>query len=62
MYQTPLNQETLDSIKIYVDASAPEFVRSLKVMVGEDDNPTILKTTGKHLEKLFKTRNLMIND
>ena len=40
MNQWSLNKESLESVKIYVDASAPEFVRSLKVMVGEDDNPT----------------------
>jgi hypothetical protein len=39
MNQTSLNQESLESVKIYVDASAPEFIRSLKVLVGEDDNP-----------------------
>lgn len=38
-----LNQEALESTKIYVDASAPEFIRSLKVMVGEDDSPTFTK-------------------
>ena len=43
MNQTSLNQESLESVKIYVDASAPEFIRSLKVMVGEDDNPTYIK-------------------
>ena len=37
------NQETLESVKIYIDASAPEFVRSLKVMVGEDDSPIYIK-------------------
>ena len=37
------NQETLESVKIYIDASAPEFVRSLKVMVGEDDSPSYIK-------------------
>ena len=39
MNQCSLNQETLESVKIYVDASAPEFVRSLKMIVGENDNP-----------------------
>ena len=43
MNQWSLNKESLESVKIYVDASAPEFVRSLKVMVGEDDNPTNIK-------------------
>jgi hypothetical protein len=43
MNQTSLNQETLESVKIYVDASAPEFIRSLKVMVGEDDSPQYIK-------------------
>jgi hypothetical protein len=30
--------------KVYeeIDASAPEFIRSLKVMVGEDDNPSYI--------------------
>ena len=37
------NQESLESVKIYVDASAPEFVRSLKVLVGEDDSPQFIK-------------------
>jgi hypothetical protein len=35
----------LDSVKIYVDASAPEFVRSLKVLVGESDTPSEIKET-----------------
>lgn len=43
MNQTSLNQESLESVKIYVDASAPEFIRSLKVMVGEDDSPSYIK-------------------
>ena len=30
MNQWSPNQESLESVKIYVDASAPEFVRSLK--------------------------------
>ena len=38
-----VNQNTLESVKIYVDASAPEFVRSLKVMCGEDDSPEYWK-------------------
>jgi hypothetical protein len=38
-----LNKESLESVKIYVDASSPEFVRSLKVMVNEDDNPSNIK-------------------
>ena len=41
--QWSINQESLESVKIYVDASAPEFVRSLKVLVGEDDNPSYIK-------------------
>ena len=43
MNQWSINQESLENVKIYVDASAPEFVRSLKVMVGEDDSPTNTK-------------------
>ena len=43
MNSRSLNQETLESVKIYVDGSAPEFVRSLKVMVGENDNPQYIK-------------------
>ena len=30
MNQRSLNQETLESVKIYVDASAPEFIRVIK--------------------------------
>jgi hypothetical protein len=43
MNQTSLNQESLELVKIYVDASAPEFIRSLKVMVEEDDSPSYIK-------------------
>ena len=43
MNQWSPNQETLESVKIYVDASAPEFVRSLKIIVGEHDNPSYTK-------------------
>ena len=43
MNVSAINQEALESVKIYVDASAPEFIRSLKVMVGEDDSPTYTK-------------------
>ena len=43
MNASSINQETLENVKIYVDASAPEFIRSLKVMVGEDDSPTYIK-------------------
>ena len=43
MNQTSLNQESSESVKIYVDASAPEFITSLKVMVGEDDTLTYIK-------------------
>ena len=38
-----INQESLESVKIYVDGSAIEFVRSLKVLVGEDDSPNYWK-------------------
>ena len=37
------NQETLDNVHVYIDGSAPEFVRSLKVMVGEEDSPSYIK-------------------
>ena len=37
------NQETLENVHVYVDGSAIEFVRSLKMMVGEDDNPQYWK-------------------
>ena len=37
------NQETLENVHVYVDGSAPEFVRSLKVLVGEDDSPSYIK-------------------
>ena len=43
MNESAVNQEALESVKIYVDASAPEFIRSLKVMVGEDDSPIATK-------------------
>jgi hypothetical protein len=43
MNQWSINQESLESVKIYVDASAPEFIRSLKVIVGEDDSPSYIK-------------------
>ncbi len=43
MNQWSLSQESLESVKIYVDASAPEFIRSLKVMVGEDDSSSYIK-------------------
>ena len=43
MNQWSLNQESLESVKIYVDASSPEFIRSLKVTVNEDDNPSNIK-------------------
>ena len=43
MNQWSPNQSELEAVKIYVDASAPVFIRSLKVMVGEDDNPTNIK-------------------
>jgi hypothetical protein len=42
MDQRSLNQ-SLESVKIYVDASAPEFIRSLKMMVGEDDSPSYIR-------------------
>ena len=37
------NQETLENVHVYVDGSAIEFVRSLKMMVGEDDSPQYWK-------------------
>jgi hypothetical protein len=49
--QWSINQESLESVKIYVDASAPEFVRSLKVLVGEDDNPFYIKQQLDHCRK-----------
>ena len=55
MNQWSLNQENLEAVKIYVDASAPEFVRSLKVMAGEDDNPTYIK------EQLYKCKKYDLN-
>ena len=41
--QWSLNKESLEEVKIYCDASSPEFIRSLKVMVNEDDNPQYWK-------------------
>ena len=41
--QCSINQTELAETKIYIDSSAPEFVRSLKVMVGEYDNPIATK-------------------
>ena len=41
--QWSLNKENLEAVKIYVDGSAIEFVRSLKLLVGEDDSPQYWK-------------------
>ena len=43
MNQWSINQENLEAVKIYCDGSAPEFVRSLKLLVGEDDSPQYWK-------------------
>jgi hypothetical protein len=43
MNQWSLNQSELAATKIYVDPSAPEFIRSLKLLVNEDDNPVHIK-------------------
>ena len=46
-----LDQTQIGATKVMVDEYAPEFVRSLKLIVGENDNPNYIKSKIEHAKK-----------